>query len=64
MLRRNKEVIMKLKVLLVLILLVLAAGSAQARLIADYRFRDLAGNIYTPDTLKGSPVVIYVGSTF
>ncbi|MDH3329788.1 MAG: hypothetical protein OEM01_11185 [Desulfobulbaceae bacterium] len=55
---------MKLKVLLGLLLLVLMTGLAHARLDADYEFKDLDGKIYTPATLKGKPVVIYIGSTF
>lgn len=55
---------MKLKVLLGLFLLFLVADYAPARLNVDYEFKDLDGKIYTPATLKGKPVVIYIGSTF
>ncbi len=55
---------MKLKILLVLILVFFAASLAHARIKVDFRFKDLDGNVYTPATFKGIPVVIYVGSTF
>lgn len=55
---------MKLKILLSLFLLLIAADVGQARLKVDFTFKDLNGTVYTPETFKGNPLVIYVGSTF
>lgn len=55
---------MKLKVLLGLLLILFTTNFAQARLKVDFTFKDLEGNIYTPATFEGQPIVIYVGSTF
>ncbi|MGW8161950.1 MAG: hypothetical protein ACWGN1_06845 [Desulfobulbales bacterium] len=55
---------MKLPILAGCALMLVLASAVHARLTADYVFTDLDGKIYTPGTLKGRPVVIYVGSTF
>ncbi|MCJ7602044.1 MAG: hypothetical protein MUO63_11170 [Desulfobulbaceae bacterium] len=54
---------MKLKAVLSLLLaFFLIAGTAHAGRKANFIFTDLNGGEYTPATLKGRPLVIYVGS--
>jgi len=55
---------MRLKILLGLLLVLFSTNLAQARLKVDFTFKDLGGNIFTPATFEGQPIVIYVGSTF
>lgn len=54
---------MKLKAVLSLLLaFFLIAGTAHAGHKANFIFTDLDRKEYTPATLKGRPLVIYVGS--
>lgn len=46
-----------------LLLFVVASDFAHARLKVDFHFKDIKGNVYTPASLKGKPIVVYVGST-
>lgn len=55
---------MKMNIVAAFLLLLLTATFAQARIKVDYRFKDLEGRIYTPATLQGSLVILYIGSTF
>jgi len=50
------------EVFCLLLVFCLIAATAHAGRKADFNFTDLGGEKYTPATLKGRPLVIYVGS--
>lgn len=55
---------MRQKVILFFLLLLFAGGVVQAKSSPpDFQFKDLEGKKYTSLSLRGSPVVISVGST-
>lgn len=55
---------MKYKILSLLLLLLLPVSFSLAQTSKPaFRFTDLKGKIYTNATVRGNPVVIYVGST-
>ena len=54
---------MKFKVILGFFLLIFLADFTFAGLSVDFKFKDLDGKKYTPDSLQGHPIVVYVGST-
>ena len=54
---------MKYLILFWVVLCLFVTDFAQARLRVDFQFKDLQGKIYTSASLKGKPIVIYVGST-
>lgn len=53
---------MKLKSTLILILFFLSAGLAQARALPDFTFKTLDGKVFDLAKVKGSPMVVYVGT--
>lgn len=54
---------MQRKVPILLLLLLFMAGSIVSAAATEFSFTDTAGQAYTSSVLKGSPLVIYVGST-
>ena len=54
---------MKRKVPILLLLLLFMAGPVVGHAATEFSFTDLAGKAYTSSALKGSPLVIYIGST-
>ncbi len=46
----------------ILLLLLLLAGPVAAGAATEFSFTDLAGRAYTSSALKGSPLVIYIGT--
>ena len=54
---------MQRKVPILLLLLLFMAGPVVGYAATEFSFTDLAGTAYTSPALKGSPLVIYVGST-
>lgn len=53
---------MKIKSTLILILFFLSAGLAQARTLPDFTFKTLDGKVFDLAKVKGSPMVVYVGT--
>lgn len=54
---------MQRKVPILLLLLLFMAGSIVSVAATEFSFTDLAGKAYSSPAMKGSPLVIYVGST-
>lgn len=50
------------RICILILVILLTAVQAEAGRRAEFRFRDLNGKIYTPDSLRDRPLVIYVGS--
>ncbi len=50
------------KVPLIVLLLLLAAGPVHGGSVPVFTFTDLNGKTYTSDNLKGTPLVVNIGS--
>lgn len=59
---RRKSVKHKALLCLLLLLFAFPVSPVHAGRKADFSFTDLEGKTYTPQSVKGRPVVIYVGS--
>lgn len=58
------EHIMKHCLFVVLFLFIFTGGTAFGRFSPDFSFTDLDGQIYSSTSLRNTPVVVYIGSTY